>query len=99
MQDRIAMICNSYSSTTAHCPDNLNFATQSGDACEGQSNPGGCISDWSRLKKAYLDSQSSADVENFIFDFYPSNTAFCYVLVMFYDVGPPLNTSTFISVL
>ena len=65
-----------------------------GDASEGQSYPGGCISDWRGLKKAYLDHQSSADVENSIFDFYPSDAAFYFVLVMFYDVGPPPNTST-----
>ena len=63
---------------------------------EGQteSNPGGCISDWRGLKKAYLDHQSSADVENSIFDFYPSDAINYGVLVMFYDVGPPPNTST-----
>ena len=63
---------------------------------EGQSNPGGCISDGRGLKKAYLDHQSGADVENSIFDFYPSNadTMDYGVLVMFYDVGPPPNTST-----
>ena len=61
---------------------------------EGQSNPGGCISDWRGLKKAYLDHQSSADVENSIFDFYPSDATRYGVLVMFYDVGPPPNTST-----
>ena len=38
-----------------------------GYASEGQSIPGGCISDWRGLKKAYLDRQSSADVENSIF--------------------------------
>ena len=62
-------------------------------ASEGQSNPGGCISDWRGLKKAYLDHQSSADVENSIFDFYPSDAINYGVLVMFYDVGPPPNTS------
>ena len=74
----------------------ITIATQpvKGEASEGQSNPGGCISDWRGLKKAYLDHQSSADVENSIFNFYPSNTASYYVLVMFYDVGPPPNTST-----
>ena len=61
---------------------------------EGQSNPGGCISDWRGLKKAYFDHQSSADVENSIFDFYPSDASDYSVLVMFYDVGPPPNTST-----
>ena len=65
-----------------------------GDISEGQSNPGGCISDWRGLKKAYLDRQSSADVENSIFDFYPSDAIRYGVLVMFYDVGPPPNTST-----
>ena len=64
------------------------------DASEGQSNPGGCISDWRGLKKAYLDRQSSADVENSIFDFYLSDASDYGVLVMFYDVGPPPNTST-----
>ena len=63
-------------------------------ASEGQPNPGGCISDWRGLKKAYLDHQSSADVENSIFDFYPSDAVNYGVLVMFYDVGPPPNTST-----
>ena len=63
-------------------------------ASEGQSNPGGCISDWRGLKKAYLDHQSSVDVENSIFDFYPSDAIDYGVLVMFYDVGPPPNTST-----
>ena len=74
----------------------ITTATQpvKGDACEGQSNPGGCISDWRGLKKAYLGRQSSADVENSIFDFYPSDAASYYVLEMFYDVGPPPNTST-----
>ena len=61
---------------------------------EGLSNPGGCISDWRGLKKAYLDRQSSADVENFIFNFYPSDAINFGVLVMFYDVGPTPNTST-----
>ena len=64
------------------------------NASEGQSNPGGCISDWRGLKKAYLDRQSSADVENSIFDFSPSDAIRYGVLVMFYDVGPPPNTST-----
>ena len=64
-----------------------------GDTSEGQSNPGGCISDWRELKKAYLDHQSSADVENSIFDFYPSHAINYGVLVMFYDVEPPPNTS------
>ena len=74
----------------------ITIATQpvKGDTSEGQSNPGGCISDWRGLKKAYLDSQSSADVENSIFDFYPSHAIDYGVLVMFYDVGPPPNTST-----
>ena len=65
-----------------------------GDTSEGQSNPGGCISDWRELKKAYLDHQSSADVENSIFDFSSSDAIKYGVLVMFYDVGPPPNTST-----
>ena len=65
-----------------------------GNASEGRSNPGGCISDWRGLKKAYLDRQSSADVENSIFTFYPSDAINYGVLVMFYDVGPPPNTST-----
>ena len=66
-----------------------------GDASEGEStNPGGCISDWRGLKKAYLERQSSADVENSVFDFYPSDAINYGVLVMFYDVGPPPNTST-----
>ena len=35
----------------------ITIATQpvKGEASEGQSNPGGCISDWRGLKKAYLD--------------------------------------------
>ena len=73
------------------------IATQpvKGNASEGQSNPGGCISDWRGLKKAYRDHQSSADVKNSIFDFYPGSDVTRYgVLVMFYDVGPPPNTST-----
>ena len=65
------------------------------DASEGEStNTGGCISDWRGMKKAYLQHQSSADVENSIFDFYPSDVLNYGVLVMFYDVGPPPNTST-----
>ena len=65
------------------------------DASEGEStNPGGCISDWRGLKKAYLERQSSADVKNSIFDFNPSDVINYGVLVMFYDVGPPPNTST-----
>ena len=72
------------------------IATQpvKGVASEGQSNPGGCISDWRGLKKAYHDRQSSADVENSIFDFSSSDATRYGVLVMFYDVGPPPNTST-----
>ena len=71
-------------------------STQSvtGDTSEGQFNPGGCISDWRGLKKAYLDRQSSADVENSIFDFSSSYVNNYFALVMFYDVGPPPNTST-----
>ena len=65
-----------------------------GYASEGQSIPGGCISDWRGLKKAYLDHQSSADVENSIFKFYLIDAVNYGVLVMFYDVGPPPNTST-----
>ena len=66
-----------------------------GDASEGEStNTGGCISDWRGMKKAYLQHQSSADVENSIFDFYPSDALNYSVLVMFYDVGLPTNTST-----
>ena len=65
-----------------------------GNASEGRSNPGGCISDWRGLKKAYLDRQSSADVENSIFNFYPSDAINFGVQVMFYDVRPPPNTST-----
>ena len=74
----------------------ITSATQpvKGDASEGESNPGGCISDWRGLKKAYLQRQSTADVENSIFDFYPSDVINYEVLVMFYDVGPPPNTST-----
>ena len=65
------------------------------DATEGEStSTGGCISDWIGLKKAYLERQSSADVENSIFDFYPSDAISFGVLVMFYDMGPPPNTST-----
>ena len=46
-----------------------------GDASEGEStSTGGCISDWREMSKAYLERQSSADVENSIFDiFYPSH--------------------------
>ena len=66
-----------------------------GDAREGEStSTGGCISDWIGLKKAYLQRQSSADVENSIFDFNPSDAIDYGVLVMFYDMGPPPNTST-----
>ena len=74
----------------------ITIATQpvKGDSSEGQSNPGECISDWRGLKKAYLDRQSSADVENSIFDFSSSDAIRYGVLVMFYDVGPPPNTST-----
>ena len=65
------------------------------DASEGDStSTGGCISDWIGLNKAYLERQSSADVENSIFDFYPSHAINYSVLVMFYDMGPPPNTST-----
>ena len=63
-------------------------------ASEEQTNTGGCISDWRDLNKAYFDRQSSTDVENSIFDFYPSDAISYGVLVMFYDVGPPPNTST-----
>ena len=71
-------------------------ATQpaSDNASEGMSTSNGCISDWRGLKKAYLDRQSSADVENSIFNFYPSDVINYGVLAMFYDVGPPSNTST-----
>ena len=65
-----------------------------GDVSGESTNPGGCISDWRGLKKAYLQRQSTADVENSIFDFYPSDVINYGVLVMFYDVGPPPNTST-----
>ena len=66
-----------------------------GDASEGEStSTGGCISDWREMKKAYLERQSSADVENSIFDFYPSDAINYGVLVMFYDMGPTPNTST-----
>ena len=66
-----------------------------GDASEGElTNPGGCISDWRGLKKAYLEHLFSADVENSIFDFSPFDAVNYGVLVMFYDVGPPPNTST-----
>ena len=66
-----------------------------GDASEGEStSTGGCISNWREMKKAYLKQQSSADVENSIFDFYPGNAINYGVLVMFYDMGPPPNTST-----
>ena len=65
-----------------------------GDASEGEStSTGGCISDWREMKKAYLERQSSADVENSIFDFYPSDAIDYGVLVMFYDMGPTPNTS------
>ena len=71
-------------------------ATQlsSDNASEGRSTSNGCISDWRGLKKAYLDRQSNADVENSIFNFYPSDAINFGVLVMFYDVGPTPNTST-----
>ena len=41
----------------------ITIATQpvKGDS-SGQSNPGGCISDWRGLKKAYLDHQSSGEL-------------------------------------
>ena len=66
-----------------------------GDASEGESTiTGGCISDWRGMKNAYLQHQSSADVENSIFDFNPSDAINYGVLAMFYDVGPPPNTST-----
>ena len=66
-----------------------------GDASEGEStNTGGCISDWRGMKEAYLQRQSSADVENSILDFNPSDALIYGVLIMFYDVGPPPNTST-----
>ena len=66
-----------------------------GDASEGEStSTGGCISDWREMKKAYLQRQSSADVENSIFDFYPIDAINYGVLVMFYDMGPPPNTNT-----
>ena len=66
-----------------------------GDASEGESTSTvGCISEWREMKKAYLERQSSADVENSIFDFYDSNATTNSVLVMFYDMGPPPNTST-----
>ena len=65
-----------------------------GDASEGEStSTGGCISDWREMRKAYLERQSSADVENSIFDFYPSDAIDYGVLVMFYDMGPTPNTS------
>ena len=71
-------------------------ATQlsSDNASEGRSTSNGCISDWRGLKKAYLDRQSSADVENSIFDFSSMDATRYGVLVMFYDVGPLPNTST-----
>ena len=66
-----------------------------GDASEGEStSTGGCISGWREMKKAYLERQSSADVANSIFSFYPSDAINYGVLVMFYDMGPPPNTST-----
>ena len=65
------------------------------DASEGEStSTGGCISDWREMNKAYLEQQSSADAENSIFDFYPSDAINYGVLVMFYNMGPPPNTST-----
>ena len=73
----------------------LGAHTVKGDASEEEyTNTGGCISDWKALKKAYLEHQSSANVENSIFDFYPSDAVKYGVLVMFYDVGPPPNIST-----
>ena len=66
-----------------------------GDASEGEStSTGRCISGWREMRKAYLEQQSSADVENSIFDFYPSDAINYGVLVMFYDMGLPPNTST-----
>ena len=66
-----------------------------GDASEGEStSTGGCISNWRVMMKAYLEQQSSANVENSIFDFYPSDAINYGVLVMFYDMGPLPNTST-----
>ena len=65
------------------------------DASEREStSTRGCISDWREMKKAYLEQQFSADVEHSIFDFYPSDAINYGVLVMFYDMGPPPNTST-----
>ena len=75
----------------------ITFAAQpvKGDGNEGEwTNAGGCVSDWRGLKKAYLERQSSADVVNSIFDFNPSDVINYGVLVMFYDVRPPPNTST-----
>ena len=73
----------------------LGAQPERGDASEGEStSTGECISDWREMKKAYLERQSSADVENSIFDFYPSDVINYGVLVMFYDMGPPPNTST-----
>ena len=73
----------------------LGAQTVKRDASEGEStNTGGCISDWRGMKKAYLQHQFSAEVENSIFDFYPSDALNYGVLIMFYDVGPPPNTST-----
>ena len=60
------------------------------DANEGEStSTGGCISDWMGLNKAYLERQSSADVENSIFDFHPSDGINYGVVVMFYNMGHP----------
>ena len=61
-----------------------------GDASEGEStSTGRCISDWREMKKAYLEQQSSGDMENSIFDFYPSDAINYGVLVMFYGMPPP----------
>ena len=75
---------------------NITFAAQpvKGDASDGEwTNAGGCVSDWRGLKKAYLERQSTADVEYSIFDFSPTDAINYGVLVMFYDVAPPPNTS------
>ncbi len=42
----------------------LGTQPERGDASEGEStSTGGCISDWREMKKAYLERQSSADVD------------------------------------
>ena len=65
------------------------------DASEAESTcTEKCISDLLGLKKASLEQQSSADVDKAIFDLHHIDAANYGVLLMFYDMGPPPNTST-----